>query len=143
LGEPAGGHTLTVRTSMLGPELGTQHGLLEWFLAQQGSCRGFTRAIFSGLPTVVLAEILRDVIVPRPELHGVYHVAADPISKFELLKLVAAEYGKKIELTADDRVAIDRSLVAERFRAATGYTAPSWPDLVRRMREHRFGLARL
>jgi dTDP-4-dehydrorhamnose reductase len=143
LGEPAGAHTVTVRTSMLGPELGTQHGLLEWFLAQQGSCRGFTRAIFSGLPTVVLAEILRDVIVPRSSLSGVYHVAAEPISKFELLKLVAAEYGKKIELKPDERVVLDRSLVAERFKAATGYTAPAWPELVRRMHEHRFGLVRL
>ena len=79
----------------------------------------------------------------RPQLSGVYHVAADPISKYELLKLVAAEYGKKIAVTPDERVAIDRSLVAERFRAATGYTAPSWRDLVRRMREHRFGLVRL
>ena len=142
LGEPAGAHTVTVRTSMLGPELGTQHGLLEWFLAQQGSCRGFTRAIFSGLPTVVLAEIFRDVIVPRPELSGIYHVAAQPISKLELLKLVAQVYGKEIDLVADERVAIDRSLVAERFRAATGYTAPAWPELIGRMHAHRFGLVR-
>jgi dTDP-4-dehydrorhamnose reductase len=143
LGEPAGAHAVTVRTSMLGPELGTRHGLLEWFLAQQGHCRGFTRAIFSGLPTVVLAEILRDVVIPRPDLHGVYHIAAAPISKFHLLELVAAEYGKEIELTPDEDVVIDRSLVPARFRAATGYTPPDWPELLRRMHAHRFGLARI
>jgi dTDP-4-dehydrorhamnose reductase len=142
LGEPAGDHTVTVRTSMLGHELGTRHALLEWFLAQQGSCRGFTRAVFSGLPTVELARIIRDVIVPNLELAGVYHVAAAPISKFALLELVAAEYGKAIALTADDSVALDRSLVAEKFRAATGYTAPPWPELLRVMRSYRFGLTR-
>lgn len=142
LGEPAGAHTVTLRTSMLGPELGTRHGLLEWFLAQQGSCRGFTRAIFSGLPTVVLAGLIRDVVIPRPALSGVYHVASRPISKFELLELVAAEYGKTIELVPDASVAIDRSLVAERFRAETGYTPPEWPELLRIMRAYRFGLAR-
>ena len=142
LGEPAGRHTVTVRTSMLGHELGTRQGLLEWFLAQQGSCRGFTRAIFSGFPTVVLAQLIRDVVIPRPELEGVYHVATKPISKFDLLGLVAAEYGKTIALTPDESVAIDRSLVAERFRRATGYTPPAWPELLRVMREHRFGLAR-
>lgn len=140
LGEPAGDHTVTLRTSMLGHELGTRHALLEWFLAQQGSCRGFTRAIFSGLPTVELARIIRDVIVPNLKLAGVYHVAAAPISKFALLELVAAEYGKTIALTADDSVALDRSLVGEKFRAATGYTAPPWPELLRTMRSYRFGL---
>jgi dTDP-4-dehydrorhamnose reductase len=140
LGEPAGSHTVTLRTSMLGHELGTRHALLEWFLAQQGGCRGFTRAIFSGLPTVVLGQIIRDRILPKPELAGVYHVAAAPISKFALLQLIAAEYGKTVELTADDSVAIDRSLVGEKFRAATGYTAPPWPELLRTMRSYRFGL---
>jgi dTDP-4-dehydrorhamnose reductase len=128
---------------MLGPELGTRHGLLEWFLAQEGSCRGFTRAIFSGFPTVVLGQIIRDVIIPRTELAGVYHVASAPISKFDLLTQVAAEYGKRITLTADEGAAIDRSLVAERFRAATGYSPPAWPDLLRIMRAHRFGLLRI
>jgi len=142
LGEPAGDHTVTLRTSMLGHELGTRHALLEWFLAQQGSCRGFTRAIFSGLPTVVLGQIIRDLILPNLKLSGVYHVAAAPISKFALLELVAAEYGKAITLTADESVVLDRSLVAEKFRAATGYTAPPWPELLRVMRSYRFGLTR-
>jgi dTDP-4-dehydrorhamnose reductase len=142
LGEPSGGHTVTIRTSMLGPELGTRHGLLEWFLAQDGSCRGFTRAIFSGLPTVALAAIVRDLVIPRPALSGIYHVASQPISKYGLLELVASEYGKPIELVPDDSVAIDRSLIAERFRAETGYTPPGWPELVRTMRAHRFGLVR-
>lgn len=133
LGEVNYPHAITLRTSIIGHELQSAHGLIEWFLSQQDQCKGFTRAIFSGLPTVVLAQIIRDVVIPRPELYGVYHVASESISKCELLKLVAEIYGKSIEILPDDHFAIDRSLNAERFRLATGYVAPPWPDLVKLM----------
>jgi dTDP-4-dehydrorhamnose reductase len=135
LGEVDAPHAVTLRTSIIGHELGSPHGLLEWFLAQTGGVRGYRRAIFSGLPTVELARVVRDYVLPRPELRGVYHLAAEPISKFDLLMLVAREYGKPTSITPDDQVAIDRSLDARRFRDVTGYMAPAWPELVRRMRE--------
>jgi dTDP-4-dehydrorhamnose reductase len=133
LGEVAYSHTITLRTSIIGHELQSAHGLVGWFLSQQERCNGFTRAIFSGLPTVVLAQIVRDIVIPRVDLSGIYHVAAQPISKFELLKLIAEVYGKSIEVISDDRLVIDRSLNADRFRMATGYKAPAWPELVHRM----------
>ncbi len=133
LGEVAYPHTITLRTSIIGHELQSEHGLVNWFLSQQERCNGYTRAIFSGLPTVVLAGIIRDVVIPRPELHGVYHVAAKPISKCDLLNLVAKVYGKHIEILPDDKLVIDRSLNADRFRDATGYVAPGWPELIEAM----------
>jgi dTDP-4-dehydrorhamnose reductase len=133
LGEVRDSHAISIRTSMIGHELHSAHGLLEWFLAQETKCTCFTRAIFSGLPTVELARIIRDVVLPRPDLSGVYHVASRPISKFDLLKLIAQVYDKAIELVPDDRVVIDRSLKADRFRAATGYQPPDWPDLIKTM----------
>jgi dTDP-4-dehydrorhamnose reductase len=133
LGEVRAPHTISIRTSMIGHELQSADGLLEWFLSQQTSCSCFTRARFSGLPTVELARIIRDVVLVRPELSGIYHIAARPISKFDLLQLVADVYGKEIRIDADDRVVIDRSLNADRFRAATGYEPPSWPELVKAM----------
>lgn len=138
LGEPAGRHTVTIRCSMVGPELKRTDGLLEWFLRQREPCRCFTKAIFSGLPTITLAEIVRDVIIPNPALSGVYHVAAAPVSKHDLLKLIAEAYGVDTEIIPDGRVHIDRSLNAGRFAAATGYVAPEWRELVRRMHaDHR------
>jgi len=117
--------------------LQSAHGLVDWFLSQQGSCNGFTQAIFSGLPTVVLAQIVRDLVIPRTDLFGVYHVAAQPISKYNLLQLIAEVYGKKIEIMANDRLVIDRSLNADRFREATGYTASSWPELIELMHAYK------
>ena len=135
-------HAITLRTSIIGHELQSKGGLLEWFLSQQEQCRCYTRAIFSGFPTIVLADLIRDVVIPRPDLHGVYHVAARPISKFDLLRLVAERYGKKIELIPDDRASPDRTLVAARFEKATGYVAPDWPTLVDLMYCDRFGSTR-
>ena len=137
LGEVSEPHAVTLRTSIIGHELQTKAGLIEWFLSQGEQCRCYTRAIFSGFPTVVLARVIRDVIIPRPALHGVFHVATQPISKYDLLRLVAEVYGKKIEIIADDSVVIDRSLNSGRFASATGYVAPGWPELIGIMRADR------
>lgn len=137
LGEVHYAHTVTLRTSIIGHELQSAHGLVEWFLSQQGRCKGYRRAIFSGLPTAVLAKIMRDEVIPRPELSGLYHVAAAPISKFDLLTLVARQYNKKIEIVPDDALVIDRSLSAERFQQASGYVADEWPELIRQMHAYK------
>jgi len=143
LGEVAEPHTITLRSSIIGHELQSRGGLLEWFLSQQGQCSCYTRAIFSGFPTIVLADLIRDVVIPRPELYGVYHVATRPISKFDLLQLVAKRYGKSIELIPDDRTSPNRSLIADRFEKATGYVPPDWPALVDLMFCDRFGSTRI
>jgi len=137
LGETAYPHTVTLRTSIIGHELQSAHGLVGWFLSQQGRCNGYTKAIFSGLPTVALAQAVRDIVIPRTGLSGVYHVAAQPISKYDLLKLIAKVYGKTIEITPSDQLVIDRSLNADRFRDATGYVAPSWPELIELMHTYK------
>jgi dTDP-4-dehydrorhamnose reductase len=135
LGEVDYPHAITVRTSIIGHELDGARSLVGWFLAQTNSVKGFKRAIFSGLPTVEIARVIRDHVIPHPELHGVYHVSAEPINKFDLLILVAQTYGKDIAITADDQLAIDRSLDSTRFRKATGFAPMPWPDLLRTMRE--------
>ena len=137
LGEVYYPHTLTLRTSIIGHELQGAHGLIGWFLAQQGRCKGFRRAIFSGLPTVALAQIIRDVVIPKPELSGLYHVSAKPITKYDLLQLVAQVYGKSIEIIPDDSLVIDRSLNSGRFQLATGYVAPEWTELIKLMHSNQ------
>jgi len=130
-------HAVTLRTSIIGHELESATSLVDWFLAQNGRVLGYSKAVFSGLPTVELARVLKEFVLPRPDLHGLYHVAAEPIAKLDLLRLIAAQYGKSIDIEPDDAVVIDRSLNGERFRRATGYVAPPWHDLVRYMYEDR------
>ncbi|MGB9152051.1 MAG: SDR family oxidoreductase, partial [Alphaproteobacteria bacterium] len=96
LGEVDYPHTVTLRTSIIGHEMAGRRSLLNWFLSQSGSVKGFTRAVFSGLPTIELSRVVRDYVLPRPELHGLYHVAAKPINKYDLLSLIAKVYCKEI-----------------------------------------------
>lgn len=134
LGEVDYPHAITLRTSIIGPELDTSIGLLAWFLNSENEIHGHSKAIFSGLPTVELSEIIRDRVIPNPQLHGVYHVAAEAISKYDLLKLVSRIYGKSIKIVPDQNPVINRSLNAGRFLAATGYRAPDWPSMIEKMR---------
>ena len=133
LGEVYYPHTITLRTSTIGHELQSQYGLLDWFLSQESMCKGYRCAIFSGLPTVVFAQVVRDVVIPLTKMSGLYHVAAKPINKFDLLKLIADVYGKIIDIKQDSGLSIDRSLDAKRFQSATGYIAPEWPELINLM----------
>jgi len=126
-------HCVTLRTSIIGHELKGKLGLIEWFLAQEDMVRGFTKAIYSGFPTVEISHIIADYVLPNKDLSGVYHVASDPISKYDLLGLVSKRYAKQIKIEPYDDFCQDRSLDSSVFRQITGYTSPSWPKLVDKM----------
>jgi len=130
LGEVSYPHCVTLRTSIIGHELKGGYGLIDWFLAQDGTTRGFKKAIFSGFPTVELARVISAHILPNESLSGLYHVSSDPISKYELLKMVGERYDKRITIEPYDDFVLDRSMNSSRFRALTGYSPPTWPELV-------------
>jgi dTDP-4-dehydrorhamnose reductase len=130
LGEATNDHTLTIRTSIVGRELSGANGLLEWFLSQPGPVRGFTKAIFSGLTTTELAGTLAVVLEEHRNLRGLWHVASEPIDKYELLHEFARVYERDVEIEPDDSVRIDRSLDDARFRSVTGTTRPTWSRML-------------
>lgn len=136
LGEVLSPNSVTLRTSTIGYELGRSKGLLEWFFLQDGQCNGYTKAVFSGLPAVALAEVIKTHVIPNDSLSGLYHVASDPITKYDLLHLIAAAYDKNIEILPNEELCIDRSLIADSFKKATGYVSPSWPDLIENMKSY-------
>lgn len=132
MGEMDYGRHLTLRTSIIGFELTGHLGLLGWFLRHpRGSrLRGFTKAIYSGLPTVTLARVIRRIILRHPDLNGLYHVASTPIDKYSLLMKLNAALDLDHTLDPDDSLRIDRSLDDSRFRLATGTARPEWDELV-------------
>lgn len=133
LGEVDYSHAITLRTSIIGHELIGSSGLIGWFLSQEQGVKGYRNAIFSGLPTIEVARIIRDYVVPHPHLRGVYQISAAPINKYDLLTLVAKIYEKKIDIFPDEQLKINRSLNSSKFYAATGYSAPDWLDLIKVM----------
>jgi dTDP-4-dehydrorhamnose reductase len=138
LGETAGDGALTIRSSIIGHELGRGSGLLEWFLSRRGTrIKGYRRAIFSGFTTIEMARIVRRVLTEHPDLSGTWQVSSEPINKYDLLMLIRRAYDIDVEIEPDDEVRIDRSLDSTRFRRATGYVPPSWPGMIEEMAKSR------
>lgn len=136
LGEVNYGSGLTIRTSIIGHEITpTTYGLIEWFLAQEGTVNGFIKAVFSGLTTNELSKVILNHIIPSDLRAGLYQIAAQPINKYDLLSLTAEIYQKQIVIIPSDELVIDRSLDGGRFSALTGYEAPSWKTMIQEMYE--------
>lgn len=134
LGEVTTPGCLTLRTSMIGRELAGEHGLLEWLLSQNGkSIRGFRRAIFSGFTTLALAQIIAEIIEKHADLEGLFHVASEPISKFDLLTLIKQKGDLQVQIEPDETFICDRSLNGARFRSAANFVPPDWSDMVERI----------
>lgn len=144
LGEVVYPHTITLRTSIIGRELKTRFGLIEWFLAQKNTIRGYKKAVYTGFTTDELSHIILSHVIPRTDLSGVYHVSSDPISKYDLLTLVKDSFGRNLTILPDEDFVSDRSLDSLRFRQLTGYKPPAWPVMVDELKRNsslydRFG----
>ena len=131
LGEVPGPHALTLRTSIIGRELETKSGLIDWFLSQRGqTLKGYRRAIYSGFTTHELARIIELILIRHPDLCGLWQVSSAAINKFELLTLAKESFQWPGEILPDEALVCDRSLDSSRFRAATSYRPPSWPSML-------------
>lgn len=143
LGETVGEGALTIRSSIIGHELGSASGLLEWFLSQRGrQVPGYRRAFFSGFTTHEMARIVRMVLTEHPALSGTFQVSSERINKYDLLTLIRQAYGIDVEIVPDDKVEIDRSLDSTRFRRLTGYAPPTWPEMIAELAESRCSTTR-
>lgn len=134
LGELEGPRVLTLRTSIVGRELQSQNGLVEWFLSQRGrTVSGFANAIYSGLTTEALARIIVNLLHSKPSLEGLWHVSSVAISKYELLRKLNIAFATGTEILRDDSFFCDRSLESARFWVATGLPRPRWDDMISSM----------
>lgn len=138
LGEVDDNHSVTVRTSIIGHELEGYNSLVDWFLHQRDSCKGFSHAVYSGFPTIVISQIIFEVLIPKMKrgFSGVFNVSSNPITKLELLKLIAVVYNKQINIIPDEHLRIDRSLNSLRFRSLTGFEPETWQTMIEKMRDH-------
>jgi len=134
LGEVRGEGALTVRTSFIGRELKNSNGLLEWFLSQRGGgVNGFSKAVFSGFPSLHLADIIADIVAEHPDMVGLYHLSSQPITKFALLTMINEAMGLGTEIVERPGFSCDRSLDSTPYREETGFTPPSWQRMVAEM----------
>lgn len=144
LGEVAAPHALTIRTSIIGRELDRRQGLVEWFLGHVGGeVRGYRHAIFSGLTTLAMADVVADLVDRKVPVRGVWHVSSTSISKYSLLLKLNEAFDAGVAIHPDDEVRCDRSLRSDRFWSSTGFRRPEWDSMIARMQhdattyEHR------
>ena len=136
LGEASYSPALTLRTSIIGHELISNISLVDWFISNMhGIISGYDRAIYTGFPTITLASEILRIINNYPELTGLYNVSSEPISKYELLKIINEVYSLKIKITKDEEFYCDRSLDSTKYRLETGFRPNSWPDMIKEMFE--------
>ncbi len=131
LGEITSGNAVTLRTSIIGRELGTAHSLVEWLLTSRGGkVKGYANAIYSGFPTVVFADIIESLIVEHADLRGLYHVSSGPVSKYDLLVSINKYFDTGVEIERFEDFRIDRSLDSGKFREATGFKPQPWNEMI-------------
>ena len=136
LGEVGAPRCLTIRSSIIGHELRNHTGLIDWFLSQRGGAiRGFTRAVYSGLTTLAMAQVVERSIVDWPDLDGVWQVSSAPVSKYDLLCMVNRIYGLGVRIDRDEDFVCDRSLDSTAFRTRTGWAPPAWETMVQQMHD--------
>ena len=133
LGEINSENSLTIRTSIIGHSINSNHGLVDWFLRQNFQVKGYRKAIFSGLTTLELSNVILKYVLTNNSLNGIVHVSNAPISKFDLLNLVSRIYKKSIIISPDDNLVVDRSLNSRKFIKQTGYIPPSWETMIEEM----------
>lgn len=130
LGEIQGENALTLRSSFIGTELYAHTELVEWFMSQRGTVKGFKHAIFTGLTTIELSRVIEKILLHHPAANGMYNISSDPISKFDLLMLIKEKMHMSVNIIPDETVRCNRSLDSTKFRAEFNYTPPTWEAMV-------------
>ena len=143
LGEVLAPGALTVRMSIVGRELRSHLGLVDWFLSQRGHpVKGYAGALYTGLTTIAMADLIGWLIRAHPALEGLWHVSGEPISKFDLLQMLNRFYDLRWEIERDETFFCDRRLDSSRFRRETGWVPPSWDEMIRGMHSDEQSYAR-
>jgi len=138
IGETINNNDLILRTSLVGHELFTKNGLLEWFLSQKYECTGFKNAFFSGFTSTAFAKLLEYILINKTELTGLYHVSSNIISKYDFLEKINQAYNKNIKIHVDYSFNINRSLNSMALQEKINYKVDSWDVMIKEMFRERF-----
>jgi len=131
LGEVNSKSSLTIRSSMIGPELFNKTELFEWIINnKEKEINGFSRVMYSGVTTVYMAKLVADLIDNHKNLSGIYNVASKPISKFELLRLINDNFDLGLIINDDKTVISNKTLNASKIEKEIGLQPPSWDELI-------------
>lgn len=128
-------NSLCIRTSIVGPELGSCYALFDWFRRGKGEVKGYVNAYFSGLTTLELSRVIEKYCL-NDQLKGVYHVAGPIITKYDFLCLVRDKFKVERDIVPFElKQPIRRCLNCEKFTDATGYESRAWASQLEELLE--------
>jgi len=131
LGEVNSISSLTIRSSMIGPELYNKTELFEWIINnKEKEINGFSTVMYSGVTTVYMARLVADLIDNHKNLSGIYNVASKPISKFELLHLINDNFDLELVINKDQSIISNKTLDPSKIDNELGIKSPSWDELI-------------
>ncbi|MHA1765835.1 MAG: dTDP-4-dehydrorhamnose reductase family protein [Promethearchaeota archaeon] len=133
LGEVINKKDLTIRTSIIGPELKSRgEGLFHWFFNQKNEIKGYNKVYWTGITTLELAKAIDAAV--EEDLSGLYHlVPNNKISKHELLNLIKKIWNLPIKIIKSDVPVSDKSLI--NTRTDFSYNIPDYEDMLRELHE--------
>ena len=136
LGELINERDLTIRTSIVGPEIKNDgEGLLDWFLKQEGIINGYSNVFWGGVTTITLSKAIIKFI-HNPHIVGLLHLTnGRKISKYDLLSLFFKFFPKKnLEINKTKVKSSDKSLISEKEHSL--FLVPSYLEMIKEMRDH-------
>ena len=131
LGEVNYAPAITLRTGFVGRQLSGAEGLFEWVLSQKGKAvSGYQNAIYSGLTTMALSRVIKQVIEVQPTLSGLYQVASNRINKFDLITQLNESLHLDLSIAKNTEFMCDRSMDGPEFTNLTNIQIPSWEEML-------------
>lgn len=133
LGEVINDRSVTLRTSIVGPDMNENGiGLFKWFMDQNGEVGGYDEVIWTGVTTIWFAKCMEIAI--EKKLTGLHHcVNNEMIDKYSLLNLFKKYFDKDITINHNPDVVSKKTLI--RTDASYGFPIPSYDQMVKEMRE--------
>ncbi|WP_270181670.1 dTDP-4-dehydrorhamnose reductase family protein [Alkalihalobacillus sp. CinArs1] len=134
MGEVNDDSALTIRTSIVGPELKKDGiGLLLWFMQQKGEIKGYKNMMWNGVTTLELAKAIDCLLLNN--VTGLYHLCVgEKVSKYELLHLFKNAFNKDdVRITPDEEVVLDRTIVNTRKDFI--YTPPNYESMLKELKD--------
>ena len=127
-------NTLIIRTSIIGHEIeGKKLSLLEWFLNNKKTISGYSFAYFSGLTTLEISNVIKNIILKNKFCKGLYNLSSYKISKYDLLQKVNKIYILNKKIIKNDKFKIDRSLNSSKFKKKFKIKISSWNNQISKM----------
>jgi len=132
LGEVVDDKNLTIRTSIIGPDINANGiGLFHWFMNQQDTVKGYKNVLWTGVTTLTLAKAILELY--EKDVTGLYHlVNAEKISKLELLNLFNCYFrDNSIKITESEDIISDKSLIGNREL----FHVPTYEEMIKELKE--------